>query len=80
VKDGEDRFAEALRAAGCGVDLAPTARGGLGRPLLVKLPEGQDTNVVFDAAARAGVQVRQLQPQRASLEDAFLRTVGAPAS
>ena len=80
VKDGEDRFAEALRAAGCEVELSTSARGGLGRPLIVRLPDGADSDVVFDAAARAGVQVRQLQPQRASLEDAFLRAVGAPAS
>ena len=77
VKDGEERLAEALRASGCSVELGASGRGGFGRPLVVKLPEGGETDVVFAAAARAGVQVRELQPQRASLEDAFLRAVGA---
>jgi ABC-2 type transport system ATP-binding protein len=77
VKDGEERLAEALRAAGCAVDIAGAERGGFGKPLSVRLPDGAETDLVFDAAARAGVQVRHLSPQRASLEDAFLRAVGA---
>jgi ABC-type multidrug transport system ATPase subunit len=77
VKDGEEKLAQALRAAGCTVEIAASGRGGIGRPLFVRLPESAGTDVVFDAAAGAGVQVRQLQPQRASLEDAFLRAVGA---
>ncbi len=80
VKDGEEKLAEALRAAGCTVEIAASGRGGIGRPLFVRLPESAGTDVVFDAALAAGVQVRQLQPQRASLEDAFLRAVGASAA
>jgi ABC-2 type transport system ATP-binding protein len=77
VKEGEDRLAERLRAAGCVVDLDGEDRVGLGRALSVRLGDGQGTGVVFDAAAAAGVQVRHLAPQRASLEAAFLRAVGA---
>src|SRR5262249_54571002 len=69
VKDGEERLAAALGASGCAVEIEASARGGLGRPLLVRLPDGASTDLVFDAAAGAGVQVRELLPERASLED-----------
>src|SRR5262249_23709996 len=51
VKEGEEKLAAALRAAGCSVEIAASGRGGIGRPLFVRLPEGAETDVVFDAAA-----------------------------
>ena len=74
VKDGEERLAAGLRAAGC--ELETTADAGLGSALVVRLPDGADTELVFDAARAAGVQVRHLAPRRATLEAAFMRTVG----
>lgn len=68
VKEGDDRLAAALGEAGCRV--APAAEG-----LLVTLPEGADTDLVFERARAAGVQVRHLCPLRATLEEAFLRTL-----
>jgi ABC-2 type transport system ATP-binding protein len=78
AKEGEERLAEALRAAGCAVELGGKS-GGFGRALIVRLPEGAESDLIFDAAARAAVQVRHLSPARASLEDAFLRKVGGHA-
>jgi ABC-2 type transport system ATP-binding protein len=75
VKDGVDRLAERLRAVGLTVELMAESHVGLGPALSVRLGDGQDTGVVFDAAAAAGVQVRHLAPQRATLEEAFLRAV-----
>jgi ABC-2 type transport system ATP-binding protein len=80
VKDGADRLAASLQAAGCevepGAEEALGAGDGLGGALVVRLPDGGDTDLVFDAAVAAGVQVRHLAPRRATLEAAFLRTVG----
>jgi ABC-2 type transport system ATP-binding protein len=44
--------------------------------LLVVLPEGADTSLIFAAARETGVTVRGLQPTRRSLEDVFLDEVG----
>jgi ABC-2 type transport system ATP-binding protein len=77
VKDGEERLAERLRALGCEVELVGAGRVGLGQALSVRVADAGGTGVIFAAAQAAGVQVRHLVPQRASLEAAFLRAVGA---
>ncbi len=77
VKDGAERLAERLAAAGCAVERLAEGRVGLGHALAVRLGEGQDTGVIFDAALAAGAQIRHLARQRATLEDAFLRAVQA---
>lgn len=59
-----DAYANALRAAGAdvtGVD-----------PLLVALPEGGTTRMLFEVARSTGVVVKGLKPTRRSLEDVFL--------
>ncbi len=66
----EAAFAAALEAAGCTVERKPP------RKMVVKLPEGGDSMLLFREAARAGAQIRHLEPNQASLEEAFLRVVG----
>jgi ABC-2 type transport system ATP-binding protein len=66
----EDRLGAELTARGAGVDRAGTG-------LLVTLPAGLVTDVIFEAALGLGVQVRHLAPHRVSLEEAFLRRLGA---
>ena len=70
VKEGEDRLAARLLAAGCRVD-----KGADG--LLVELAPGQGTALVFREARSAAVQVRHLAPRRATLEEAFLEAIQA---
>jgi ABC-2 type transport system ATP-binding protein len=61
---------ELLRAA------AQVGEGGPGEgALLVRLPAGGDTAVVFRAAAAAGAQVRGLRAVRRTLENVFLDAV-----
>ena len=67
VKEGQDRLA--ARLAEAGIDTEPTAEG-----LAVAIPHDQ-ADRIFALAAAAGVQVRHLAPVRATLEEAFLRTV-----
>jgi ABC-2 type transport system ATP-binding protein len=61
------RFREELRAAG--------AEESGTEEVLVRLPAGSDTSVVFRAAVAAGAQVRGLRPVRRTLEDVFLDAV-----
>ena len=70
VKDGLDKLAEALAAAGIDAQ-------GDGEELSLLLPGG-DTTAVFAAARAAGVQIRHLAPRRRSLEAAFLSRVRGP--
>jgi ABC-type multidrug transport system ATPase subunit len=67
----EAAFAAALERAGCGVERKPPRR------MIVKLPEGGDSMLLFREAKAAGAQIRHLEPNRASLEEAFLRVVSA---
>ncbi|MHC4135705.1 MAG: ABC transporter ATP-binding protein [Planctomycetota bacterium] len=67
VRGDAARFRAELRAAGAeesGTD-----------EVLVRLPAGEDTAVVFKAAVAAGAQVRGLRPLRRTLEDVFLDAV-----
>ena len=67
----EGAFAAALEQAGCAVEHKPP------RKLLVKLPDGADPLLLFRTARQAGAQIRHLEPDRDSIEEAFLRVVGA---
>jgi ABC-2 type transport system ATP-binding protein len=71
VKDGIERLAEALRATGLEAEVK-------GEDLTLTLPGG-DTDAVFAAAEKAGVQIRHLAPLRRSLEAAFLSTLKGAA-
>ncbi len=67
VKEGEERLAARLAEAGIKAER-------LSEGLAVELGE-DDAPRIFALAAEAGVQVRHLAPMRATLEEAFLRTV-----
>ena len=43
---------------------------------VVRLPDGGDPALLFRCARAAGTQIRHLEPNQASLEEAFLRVVG----
>jgi ABC-2 type transport system ATP-binding protein len=47
--------------------------------IAVSLPSGAGTELIFQAALAAGVQLRHMAPARATLEAAFLRAVGEPS-
>jgi ABC-2 type transport system ATP-binding protein len=70
VKADEDRLAEALRGAGCTVELD-------GSLLLVRVPAEvkRPTEMIFDVARAQALQVRHLQPRKLTLESAFVRAV-----
>jgi ABC-2 type transport system ATP-binding protein len=68
VKSGDDQLAGALKGRGCRVERD-------GALLLVRLPDGGATQMVFEVAAAEGLQVRHFQPRRLTLESAFLRVV-----
>jgi ABC-2 type transport system ATP-binding protein len=68
VRGDAARFRAELRAAG--------AEESGSDEVLVRLPAGGDTAVVFRAAVAAAVQVRGLRPVRRTLEDVFLDAVG----
>ncbi len=71
VKADIGPLAERLAAAGCEVEPAPPIGA------TVTVPEGQDARLIFREARTAGAQVRHVAAQTVSLEDAFLREVGA---
>jgi len=70
IKAGDDAFAAALARAGCAVEKKPPRR------LTVRLPASADSTLLFQTAAAAGAQIRHLEANQASLEEAFLRVVG----
>jgi ABC-2 type transport system ATP-binding protein len=69
IKSDSDSLGAELEADGCEVaEVAP-------RRMIVTLPEGGDSAVIFRAARRSGAQVRHLEVRRDSLEEAFLRVI-----
>jgi ABC-2 type transport system ATP-binding protein len=69
VKVGtEEKFTEKLKEAGCVVEPLPEG-------LLVKLPEGQGTELVLREAIANEIQIRHFAPRRMALEEAFLRAL-----
>jgi len=66
-----ERFRAALARAGAQMGEGAAGEGGL----LVRLPAGADTSLVFRAAAAAGAQVRGLKALRRTLEHVFLDAV-----
>jgi hypothetical protein len=67
VRGDAERFRAELREAG--------AEEAGAKEILVRLPAGGDTTVIFRAAVAASVQVRVLRPVRRTLEDVFLDAV-----
>jgi ABC-2 type transport system ATP-binding protein len=73
VKADAARLAEALTGGGASCQVtSPVA-------LQVDLPAHATSQLVFQAARTAGVQVRALGVRRESVEAAFLRVLGGPA-
>jgi ABC-2 type transport system ATP-binding protein len=70
VKVDPNGFAAALTAVGCAVEPSPPRR------LIVTIPPGETSSVVFRCAAETGAQIRHLEIRRESMEQAFLRVVG----
>ncbi|NOY93058.1 MAG: ABC transporter ATP-binding protein [Deltaproteobacteria bacterium] len=68
VKGRPDALRSPLELARCVVQVE---RGGLE----VRVPEGEDANLILRVALEAGVQLRHLAPLRRTLERAFLETV-----
>jgi ABC-2 type transport system ATP-binding protein len=73
VKAEAARLGEALTAAGA------TCRATSPVALEVDLPAGATTQLVFQTARTAGLQIRELGVRRESVEAAFLRVLGDPA-
>ena len=67
LKQDGARLAELLDQEGCQVDVR---RNGT---LWVHLPVGGSTNLIFERALEAGLQVRHLAPLQQTLEHAFVR-------
>jgi ABC-2 type transport system ATP-binding protein len=68
VKADQDGFAR--RLAGLGCTAAETDE-----MLRVQLPDGATPQLIWQAAAEAGQQIRYLRPQRSTLEEVFLSAV-----
>lgn len=70
IKGNVAPFVAALKRAGC------TAAVEDGGEIHVQLPSGKTSKVVIQAATQSQVQLRHLIPERSTLEDVFLETVG----
>ena len=70
VRDQADELAAALR--GRGAEVQSTTRVSM----IVSLPGDLDSHGVLELARKAGIQLRTIEPHRASMEQAFLRVVG----
>ena len=60
---------EALAIA-CGIRL-----GGVRTALLVQIPDGRTQQLLWEVAAQERVQIRNLRPQRSTLEEVFLKAL-----
>jgi ABC-2 type transport system ATP-binding protein len=70
IKGDGHRFAEVLRVEGI------ECHGDLNEVMRVFLPEQHGSQLLFQLAARHGVQVRHLRPSVPTLEDVFARAIG----
>ncbi len=70
LRDDTEGFAAHLQTHGCEVQIKPP------NGLVVTMPAGHDSSFLLREAASAGAQLRHLQVQLETLEDAFLRVVG----
>ncbi|HXY33200.1 MAG TPA: ABC transporter ATP-binding protein [Planctomycetaceae bacterium] len=61
-------FAERLKALGCGAELRDES-------LVVQIPEGRTQQLLWEVAAQERAQIRNLRPQRSTLEEVFLKAV-----
>jgi ABC-2 type transport system ATP-binding protein len=73
VKADSASFASRLTERGCGVE----PRDDL---LIVRLPMGTSSDLLWQTAASSGDQIRYLRPQRSTLEEVFLKAVEGEAA
>jgi ABC-2 type transport system ATP-binding protein len=71
LKAEANKFADHLKHKGCNVELREDY-------LVVRVPEGQSTQMIWRAAAEDREQIRFLRPQRSTLEEVFLKAVEQP--
>ena len=69
IKRQTGGFVADLERDGCEVEPLPQRR------MIVTLPEGADSTLIFAAAVASGVQIRHLEVRRESMEQAFLRVI-----
>jgi ABC-2 type transport system ATP-binding protein len=74
VKEHAERLVAELRAAGATSEVTSPLTASL------ILPDGAKTRLAFEAARRAGSQIRRIEIRRDSLETAFLRVIGEAAA
>jgi ABC-2 type transport system ATP-binding protein len=68
LKDDAAPFAQRLSALGCGAEMRDDV-------LLVRIPDGRSTELLWEIAAEQRQQIRYLRPQRSTLEEVFLNAV-----
>jgi hypothetical protein len=68
VKAGTATFAQGLAALGCSTETRDDV-------LLVQIPEGQSSRMLWQAAAEQKQQIRYLRSQRSTLEEVFLKAL-----
>jgi ABC-2 type transport system ATP-binding protein len=68
VKLGTAAFAEGLSALGCATEMRDDI-------LLVQIPEGRSSRILWQAAAEQKQQIRYLRSQRSTLEEVFLKAL-----
>jgi len=61
-------FAERLSALGCRAQMRDDS-------LLVQIPDGRTQQLLWEVAAQERVQIRNLRPQRSTLEEVFLKAL-----
>jgi ABC-2 type transport system ATP-binding protein len=61
-------FAVRLSALGCGAEMRDDS-------LLVQIPDGRTQQLLWEVAAQERVQIRNLRPQRSTLEEVFLKAL-----
>lgn len=71
VKHKLEELAAELRNGGCEVETTPPLK------MTARVPEGENATYILRTARTVGSQVRHLDLQRESLEQAFMRVVGA---
>jgi ABC-2 type transport system ATP-binding protein len=71
VKSNPGAFIDRLSAQGCNAE----PNGDL---LRVRIPASASPQILWEAAAAAGDQIRHLRPQRSTLEEVFLNAVEKP--
>ncbi len=65
------KFVDKLQRLGCTTDQREDS-------LLVRVPDGESPQMIWQVAANEGEQIRFLRPQRSTLEEVFLKAVEQP--